>query len=96
MEMPDRPKCPTCEFPMIHLPRPLVRSRWPIRAADLVEFVTRLVANGTVEARQRWNVFLQSAFEIGATMPVMPALVLWAVLAVIVLGGGTYWLVHLH
>jgi hypothetical protein len=26
----------------------------------------------------------------------MPVLILWAVPAVIVLGGGTYWLMHLH
>jgi hypothetical protein len=29
-------------------------------------------------------------------MPVIPALILWAVAAVIVLGGGTFWLMHLH
>ncbi len=27
---------------------------------------------------------------------IMPVLVLWAVPAVIVIGGATYWLVHMH
>jgi hypothetical protein len=29
-------------------------------------------------------------------MPVLPVFVLWAVPAVIVIGGATYWLVHMH
>jgi hypothetical protein len=56
-----------------------------LHAQDVARFQT-----GTLDAEIR---FLSAGNSEEATMPV---LLLWAIPAVLVIGGGGYWLLHLH